>query len=293
MSGLIFDGRELARQKEKELADKITKMGVILRMASVVFEEDGESLLYTRLKQEAAVRVGIQFSQTRVSLLDSKERVKEAVEIYCHRQDIVGVLIQKPEKEVWRRVTRAPKLGSGFSDWWRDVTRALHPKKDVDCLTEVNLQRVYAGQWRVLPATVQAVMEVLGQAAGERRVESQTGLNLTGVRAVVVGRSDIVGRPLAAVLSQSGAEVKLYGLDLNYDELRHSDIVVSATGVENLIRGEMIRPGAVVIDVGSKSGDVDLESVREVAGFVTPVPGGVGPITVVSLLENLVGMVGS
>lgn len=289
MTAMVYDGGAVAQQKEKQIKEMVERLGRVIRLATVVFEEDENSLLYTRLKQEAAVRVGIQFSQTRLSFGDSLDRVREVVEIYNQQPDIDGILIQKPEKEVWRQLTRAPKVGSGFRDWWRGVTRWLEPEKDVDCLTEANLNRVMTGGWQVLPATVRAVIEVLWDAIPERvdgRVKSS--INLTGLRTIVVGRSDIVGRPLAMVMAQSGAEVKLYGSDLDYGDLSEADVVVSATGVPNLIKGEMIKDEAIVVDVGTPKGDVEFESVVKKAGFITPVPNGVGPMTVACLLDNTV-----
>jgi len=117
-----------------------------------------------------------------------------------------------------------------------------------------------------------------------------TGLSLLGVRVAVVGRSETVGRPLAAVLSQSGAEVELLGRRSDLSLVREAEIVVSATGKPGLIGGELIREGAVVVDVGSPKGDVVFDEVVKKARFITPVPGGVGPMTVACLLSNLVEM---
>ncbi len=287
MSAIVFDGRKLAAGKEKVMADKIRQARYNPRLGSVVFVEDEAGLMYTRLKKQAAVRVGVEFSEQEVSMKEGVMVLQEKIRIYCQRDDIDGVLIQKPMKQTWEDVY-GNSGNESFDAWWHNLVGVLDVNKDVDCLNRENLQMLMEGKARVWPATVRAVVSVLAEAVvslgwGESFEEGVKDKSM-----VVIGRSDIVGSPLAALLTQFGAKVNLYGSDLDLEVLKNAQVVISATGQEGLVKAEMVGEGAVVIDVGAPRGDVDFESVKEQASFITPVPGGVGPMTVVSLLENLV-----
>jgi methylenetetrahydrofolate dehydrogenase (NADP+)/methenyltetrahydrofolate cyclohydrolase len=269
----------------------VERLKVKPRIGSVAFEEDEGSLTYTRLKKEAAVRVGMEFDEKRLSIHNSINTVIQSVKEMGEREDIHGLLVQKPMRQVWQKAIGNKWKGT-FTSWWRLVTSGLSINKDVDCLTQENLNLVYEGKWRILPAAVKAVMLILGEA-----LETNPGVDyrigVEGKVAVVVGTSELVGRPLAAVLKQMGAEVTNCGiktLDLKPYTLK-ADILVSATGKPGLITREMVKLGAVVIDVGEPKGDVEFSSVKAKASFITPVPGGVGPVTVVSLLENLMELI--
>lgn len=285
MDERLFDGRAFAKTREDRLRAQILRLGVTPRIASVVFKEDAGSMLYIKLKKQAAVRVGIEFSTEELSLAENLETIVKHVEIYSSREDVHGVMVQKPMKESWA-YTNGKGEGK-FEYWWQRIVGAIDPKKDVDCLTKISLDKVYSREWKLLPATVKAVVSILNEGAGMGG-ETPDRFDLSGVKTVVVGRSDIVGKPLAEVLGQYGAQVRLFGSDLDREVLAAADVVVSATGQPGLITGDMVREGVVAIDVGAPSGDFEFESVAPKAGFITPVPGGVGPVTVVSLLENLV-----
>lgn len=289
MAALVFDGREFAQRREAILAEKIRKLRFVPRLGSLAFVEDAGSMLYVRKKKQAAVRVGIEFSVEEMSMGENVFSLQEKVRVYSQREDLHGVMVQKPAKAVWSE-KRGRAGGGRFENWWQQVILHLNSEKDVDCLTAVNLNKVYAGEWKIVPATVKAVVSILIYAAGLPRVLPlmKAGFDLSGIEAVVIGRSEIVGKPLAAVLRQYGAQVGLFGADLDFERIRRAKVVISAVGKPGIIIGDMIGEGAVVIDVGSPKGDVVMEEVREKAALVTPVPGGVGPVTVVSLLENLI-----
>lgn len=293
MKPIVFDGREFARKREEVLATAIKDYKLEPRIGALICEEDKASLMYSRIKKQAAVRVGVEFSEQLVSIKEPVQVLQDRIRVYADRDDVDGVLVQKPMKETWER-----ELGLGdsedFEAWWRRLILALPPEKDVDCLTTKNLQKVFDGKWQIVPATVKAVISVLVYADKEHGLLSGAleDFDLMGHNFVVVGRSDLIGKPLSAVLRQYGANVAMFGKDLDLKKLKEADVVVSATGKPGLITGEMIKDGAVVIDVGAPRGDVEFESVRDKCRFITPVPGGVGPVTVVSLLENLVEMVG-
>lgn len=295
METVIFDGKKGAEGRLAKVRDQIKAWGYTPRLCSVVFREDEGGLLYTRLKMEAALRVGIEFDVVELNFEDSMELIHQEIQTVNERGDIQGILIQKPTREDWKETTGKHAHGE-FAWWWLQITSALVPEKDVDCLTKQSLDRVYGGNWRILPATVKGVLATLEIALDltDQELTDNNRLKiarpLVGLKAVVVGRSEIVGRPLAAVLSQAGATVELCGSkteDLGV-YTAGAKIVVSATGVPKLIKEDLIRPGAIVIDVGSPKADVDFAALMGEAAFLTPVPGGVGPMTVVSLLENLV-----
>jgi methylenetetrahydrofolate dehydrogenase (NADP+)/methenyltetrahydrofolate cyclohydrolase len=288
-----FDGIRLHNSLLKALSEKMQFKS--LRLVSVVFAEDKPSQIYTRLKHEAAVQVGIEFDRIDHSFNDPVSLAQSSIRHACSRSDVTGVMIQKPGKRTWAHVTG--KSPARFDDWWRELTAAIDPAKDVDCLTRKNLSKVYEGTWFLLPATVKAVLYIVAEAL---KIDAQalTAISfepipeLRQLNVGVVGRSELVGRPLAAVLQHKGAHrVALLGNSMDPQllagTLLSSDVVVSATGKPKLITADMIKPGAIVIDVGAPGADVDFESVASKASFMTPVPNGVGPVTVACLLENL------
>lgn len=289
MSALIFDGVSFSRMRERFLRERVKRVDHTPRIASLYFVEDPGSVLYTRLKKQAAVRVGIEFSEHPASMSESAEVLRHKIRIMSEDDDVCGVLVQKPTKHGFATVI-GRDCDVKYENWWKRLTAEISPEKDVDCLTRHNLDLIYVGKWRVVPATVKAIITVLNKATIDLGIlpGQVAGFDLYGYCAVIVGRSELVGKPLASLLRQYGANVKLFGSDLDLDEIQDADIVVSATGRHKLIKADMIKEGAVVVDVGAPKADVDTNEVVKKAGFLSPVPGGVGPVTVVSLLENLV-----
>lgn len=290
MAAIIFDGKAMAFEREKALAARVPRFRGVPRIGSLTFREDPASNLYTQLKKEAAVRTGIEFSVFEESMTESVPLLQQTIQSLCSRPDIHGVMIQKPMKKTFDQLFASK--GLRFDAWWSQLVSVLDPAQDLDCLSQTRLDSVYRGDWQLVPATVKAVVSILHYAYQVHDLLNNPipGFNFNGYNVVVIGRSELVGRPLAAVLEQYAANVKLYGNDLDQEALREADLVISATGQERLITGEMIKQGAVVIDVGAPGPDVDIESVAQKAAFVTPVPYGVGPVTVVSLLENLLDL---
>jgi methylenetetrahydrofolate dehydrogenase (NADP+)/methenyltetrahydrofolate cyclohydrolase len=249
------------------LKEKVAGLAVQPKLVSVVFQEDAMGMLYTNLKAQAANEVGIEFEKIEIQSDDGREATLAKIREKCSEPQVSGLLIQKP-----RGIDKA---------LWEGLTSAIDPKKDVDCLTRANLDKLYRGESDFLPATARAVVSILEVAGGSIEV-------LTGKNIVVVGRSELVGKPVAAYLKNKTANIKMLG---SRDDIRQSttsaDVIISATGKASLITGDMVREGVIVIDVGEPKGDVDFESVSTKATFITPVPGGVGPMTVVSLLANI------
>lgn len=263
---ILFDGKKIAFKKEEKLKLKVgelLKKGIIPKLVSIMIGENPESEVYLRLKGEAAERVGIKLEVVRFSEEVKSKKVIKYIEKLNKDPKVHGIMAQLPLPEKLK------------------ILGAIAPSKDVDCLTPENLGLLMMGKPRFLPAVVKAVIEIIE--------------NLKGKNVCVVGASNLVGKPLAMILLSLGATVTIcQDTTKNLCEFtKKADILISATGVPGLIKKEMVKPEAVLIDVGEKRvgnkvlGDVD-KKIKEVASFLTPVPGGVGPVTVVCLLENLI-----
>lgn len=277
---IVFNGRAFAREKEEELTKVVSKLGTKIRVKTFTFSEDQGSVLYTRLKSEAAGRIGISYEAVECSIKTSQREIIEQISRASSDEQIAGVMVQKPAKSVF--MENFPDLD--FSEWWGKLTDAIDPSKDVDCLTKKNLIALSSGGRTVLPATVKAVISILEHAKTELNI-SQNDWKQKSV--AIIGRSDIVGKPLSWVLKDKFDRVELFGRENIPNDLKAFDIVLSAAGRPNLITSEMIKSDSIIIDIGAPKGDVDFENVVENTAFITPVPGGVGPVTVISLMENI------
>lgn len=258
----VFNGIQMAQQQIVLLKERVERLSYTPKLVSVVFQDDAMGMLYTNLKAQAAKEVGFDFEKIVIKSSDSNHRTIQTITELCESVDIHGLLIQKPrgiDKELW-----------GV------LTNSIDPTKDVDCLTRENLEKIYNGSSTFLPATARAVVEILATHTSRRDLE-----------VVVVGRSELVGKPLFSYLKNQTSKIKMLGSKDDLAELKTADVVISATGKANLIHGTMVREGVIVIDVGEPKGDVDFATVVSKASFITPVPGGVGPMTVVSLLANM------
>lgn len=272
---MIFDGRALARKKEASLKEKLSQLAgqKMPKLISILVGDNPESELYLSLKQKAALRVGIKNEIIRFDQEADPVEIIEHIKRLNLDAETTGIMVQLP----------LPK-GSLFEQYQQDLLNAIDPQKDVDCLTSENLGLLAANCPRFYPAVVKAALEIL--------VFSNTEVSEADV--CIVGASVLVGKPLAIVLSSMGATVSLCRKetkDLSF-YTKNADILISAAGVAGLIKKEMVKEGAVVIDVGISRqekkvlGDVEPE-VSQKASFFTPVPGGVGPVTVACLLDNL------
>lgn len=289
---IIFDGDQRAAQLEQKLKQEVlalVEQGTVLKIAAILFEEDAGSQLYTRLKSEAAVRVGIEYEVHQFSMSANVEQVAQKIVELNQDSTVTGIIIQKPWRNTWVKVKGINQdkgikaVRQAFNAWWEFLTSKIELSKDVDGL--------HPDQKKILPATAKAVMTILDQAFFELKIDASKQKQL---QAIILGRSDIVGQPVFAELVKKGFKVKMLTRDdvkqrLNSPKMfLDADVIISATGVEHLVTGEMVKRGAVVIDVGEPRPDADLESMNSKAAFITPVPGGVGPMTVMSLLANCV-----
>jgi methylenetetrahydrofolate dehydrogenase (NADP+)/methenyltetrahydrofolate cyclohydrolase len=276
---IIIDGERIAEETRAELkreVDALAKKGVTPGLATLLVGEDPASQVYVNMKEKACRKLGILSRGIRPPADINQADLIAQIEELNADPAIHGILIQLP----------LPKhLDTPL------VLQRVNPEKDVDGFHPVNLGKLLSAKtWKDLPRFVPCT------PAGVIRLIDSTGVDIEGKKAVVVGRSLIVGKPVAILLLARHATVTLchsHTRDLG-SFTRQADILVAAVGISRLIKGDMIKPGAVVIDVGVNRlkegwvGDVDFEAAKNVAGYLTPVPGGVGPMTITMLLTNTV-----
>jgi methylenetetrahydrofolate dehydrogenase (NADP+)/methenyltetrahydrofolate cyclohydrolase len=274
--GQTIDGKTVAAAVRSEVRERVGRLaarGVVPGLATVLVGDDPASHVYVGNKEKACTEVGIRSFGHRLPATTSQGELLGLVERLGRDPAVHGILVQLP--------LPAPLDAQA-------VIEALPPEKDVDGLHPVSQGRLMAGLPGLRPCTPLGVMRLL----------DETGVELRGANAVVVGRSLLVGKPVALLLLERHATVTLCHSrtrDLGA-VVGRADVVIAATGKAGLVRGEWIRPGAVVIDVGINRGpdgklcgDVEFAAARERAAWITPVPGGVGPMTVAMLLQNTVG----
>ncbi len=265
----ILDGKKIADMRLEILKEEIEDSGLYPRLATVIVGNDPASQMYVRMKHRACEKVGIGSVRMELAGDATTEHVLKTVTQLNNDADIDGILIQLPLPE---QVDTERVICSVF------------PEKDVDGFHPFNLGLLFSGRPRFAPCTPKGIMTLL----------SEYEIRVPGTRAVVVGRSIDVGRPMSALLTNADATVTIcHNKTRNLaEELRRADILVSAIGKAYFIIPEMVMPGAVVIDVGINQldgklvGDVDFEAVKDIASAITPVPGGVGPMTIAALMEN-------
>jgi methylenetetrahydrofolate dehydrogenase (NADP+) / methenyltetrahydrofolate cyclohydrolase len=272
----IFSGKDFANNLEQKLIKKFSSLSAELKelvLVDVLIGNDKSARTYVRRKKAAAGRVGINFEVIYRSGKTSKSDLRALVNRLNQNRRVGGIMFQLP-------------FPDNLRDGQRETIDNIYFEKDVDCLTSRRLKRVVKGEDDFLPATVAAVVKILAHSG-------ISGPELAGKKVVVVGRSDIVGRPLATFLKNHKAKVTVCHRQTKRlsDYTQSAEVLISATGRPDLIKKNMVAKGAVVIDVGSPKGDVCFEKVKKRAGFITPVPGGVGPVTVICLLENFIKLI--
>jgi methylenetetrahydrofolate dehydrogenase (NADP+)/methenyltetrahydrofolate cyclohydrolase len=273
MAARILDGKSLAAQIRgavKREVEALAQRGIRPGLAVILAGEDPASRVYVRNKVRACEETGVRSQLFELPSNVSEEALIDRVLALDDDEEVHGILVQLP----------LPKHIDS-----RKVLAAVSPAKDVDAFHALNLGALLEGHPRLLPCTPAGVMRLIEHA----------GVPVAGAHAVVVGRSNIVGKPLALLLLQKDATVTIcHSKSQDLEGLtRSADILVGAVGRPKLIGARMVKPGACVIDVGvnrlsdgSLCGDVDFGPVSETAGWITPVPGGVGPMTIAMLLEN-------
>lgn len=278
----IIDGKAIADAMKKEIAAEVAGMldkGMDApHLAAVIVGEDGASKTYVASKEKACQSVGMTSSVYRLPEKTTEEELLNLIDFLNNDEEIDGYIIQLP----------LPKHINETK-----VIHNINPKKDVDGFTPHNIGLMQLGEPCFLPATPAGIMELL----------KRSGIETAGKHVVVLGRSNIVGTPISVMLSRKGADATVticHSKTQNLPEItRQADILVVAIGKPKFVKADMVKPGAVVIDVGIHriednttekgyriEGDVDFDEVIKVASKITPVPGGVGPMTIVELLYN-------
>lgn len=269
---ILIDGKTVAatvRAEAAKRAERLRTRGIMPHLAVILAGDNPASTVYVRNKERACQEAGIRSTVLRFPAEVSQAKLETEIARLNADESVHGILVQLP-------------LPANLSE--RQALALIDPVKDVDGFHTVNTGNLWQGEPGFVPCTPLGVMELLRAYRIEPR----------GKRAVIIGRSSIVGKPMAALLLQADATVTIcHSKTRKLTEIcKEAEILVAAVGHPRLITGDMVQPGAVVIDVGINRvngklvGDVDFESVERVAGFLTPVPGGVGPMTIAMLLQN-------
>lgn len=270
-----IDGKAVSAKVREEVAKEVAALkeqGICPGLAVVIVGDDPASRIYVNNKKKACQATGIYSEEYALPAETTQEELLALVDKLNHKKDIHGILVQSP-------------LPKGLDE--EAVVEAIDPKKDVDAFHAYNVGKIMLGDYQFLPCTPAGIMELL----------KAYDISVEGKRCVVIGRSNIVGKPMAMLLlHQNGTVTVCHSRTKDLSEVtRQADILVSAVGKSHFVTADMVRPGAVVIDVGMNRdengklcGDVDFDQVEPIASYITPVPGGVGPMTIAMLLKNTV-----
>lgn len=270
----LLDGKRLAlkiEQRQKIQVAKLRKTGIIPTLAVILAGEDPASGIYVSKKQEAGKRIGVEVKVFRYPKSIKTEKIVSKIESLNRNKKIHGIIVQLP-------------LPNNINQ--EKIIESISPEKDVDGFHPLNWGKLAYKSEGLLPCTPAGIMEILHFYK----------IPLKGKEVVIVGKGNFVGKPLSILLLNSDATLTVVHLatkNLKF-HTRRADVLISAAGVPNLIKKDMVKKGAVVIDVGISrnkgkiTGDVDFNKVSKIASYITPVPGGIGPITVAMLLENVI-----
>jgi methylenetetrahydrofolate dehydrogenase (NADP+)/methenyltetrahydrofolate cyclohydrolase len=275
MSAQLLDGKLLASQLKEHLIEEVKSLRnsvkEVPRVFSIVVGNDPASLSYAASQQKTAQNVGIQYELQNFKAESSQEDVTELISQLNSYDHVSGIIVNKP-------------LPTHMS--FKDIINTITPYKDIEGMNLANFGLLLMGEEGIFPCTPAAALELL----------KSSGVSLKGKRAIVIGRSEIVGKPVAMLLLKEDMTVTICHsktVDLPF-VVHDADVVVAALGRPGFVQGDWIKTGAVVIDVGINQvegklvGDVDFASARAKASYITPVPGGVGPVTSVMLMKNAV-----
>lgn len=270
----IIDGKKVSAQVKEQVREEAAQLkasaGLQVGLAVVIVGNNPASRVYVNNKKKACEAVGFQSFEYALEEDTTQEELLELVEVLNENPQINGILVQLPlPKQIDEKA----------------IIDAISPEKDVDAFHPFNVGRIMIGSYAFLPCTPAGVMELI----------ASTGVSVSGKNCVVIGRSNIVGKPMAMLLlHQNGTVTICHSRTQNLKEIcAKADILVAAVGKANFVTADMVKEGAVVIDVGMNRledgklcGDVDFAAVEPKAGYITPVPGGVGPMTIAMLMRN-------
>ncbi|AVQ36542.1 bifunctional methylenetetrahydrofolate dehydrogenase/methenyltetrahydrofolate cyclohydrolase FolD [Staphylococcus kloosii] len=273
MVAKILDGKQIAkdyRQKLKEEVESLKEQGFTPKLSVILVGNDGASQSYVNSKKKAAEKLGMISEIVHLDESTSEEEVLNELKRLNEDDSVSGILVQVP----------LPKQVSE-----QKIIESINPDKDVDGFHPTNIGKLYIDEQTFVPCTPLGIMELLSHA----------DIEIEGKEAIIIGRSHIVGQPVYKLLLQKNATVTIMHSKTKdmHSHLKNADIIVSAVGQPGIVSKDDVKEGAVVIDVGNTpdengklKGDVDYEDVKEIAGAITPVPGGVGPMTITMVLNN-------
>ena len=274
MAAQLLDGKTMSNELREKLALRVENLkarGVTPGLAVILVGEDPASQIYVKNKGLGCAQVGMHSVTIRMPETTTQQELETQIDQLNSDAAIHGILVQLP-------------LPAGLDE--AAALARIAPEKDVDGFHVVNAGKLFTGQKGVVACTPKGAMEMI----------RRTGIDLSGKEAVVVGRSNIVGKPMAMLLLQQNTTVTMCHSRTQHlaEHTRRGDVLVAAVGKPRFITADMVKPGAIVIDVGINRvdgkvvGDVDFDAVKEVASWITPVPGGVGRMTITMLLENTI-----
>ena len=271
----LIDGKELAkniRQELKKENDKLKEKGINAKLAVILVGDDSASKIYVKNKSKACNDVGIEFEEILLDSNTTMDKLLNVIENLNLREDINGILLQSP-------IPKGLNIQEAFEK--------IDYRKDVDGFNPINVGKLMIGQDGFIPCTPYGIVRML----------EEYNIPVEGKNAVVIGRSNIVGKPLSQCLLNKNATVTVCHSRTRdiQNVTKNADILISAVGKINMVTEDMVKDGAVVIDVGMNrkadgklAGDVDFENVKEKTSYITPVPGGVGPMTIAMLMNNVI-----
>ncbi|HDE8122723.1 TPA: bifunctional methylenetetrahydrofolate dehydrogenase/methenyltetrahydrofolate cyclohydrolase FolD [Staphylococcus aureus] len=273
MVAKILDGKQIAKDYRQGLQNQVEALkekGFTPKLSVILVGNDGASQSYVRSKKKAAEKIGMISEIVHLEETATEEEVLNELNRLNNDDSVSGILVQVP----------LPKQVSE-----QKILEAINPDKDVDGFHPINIGKLYIDEQTFVPCTPLGIMEILKHA----------DIDLEGKNAVIIGRSHIVGQPVSKLLLQKNASVTILhsrSKDMA-SYLKDADVIVSAVGKPGLVTKDVVKEGAVIIDVGNTpdengklKGDVDYDAVKEIAGAITPVPGGVGPLTITMVLNN-------
>ena len=271
----LIDGKDLAkniRQELKKENDKLKEKGINAKLAVILVGDDSASKIYVKNKSKACNDVGIEFEEILLDSNTTMDKLLNVIENLNLREDINGILLQSP-------IPKELNIQEAFEK--------IDYRKDVDGFNPINVGKLMIGQDGFIPCTPYGIVRML----------EEYNIPVEGKNAVVIGRSNIVGKPLSQCLLNKNATVTVCHSRTRdiQNVTKNADILISAVGKLNMVTEDMVKDGAVVIDVGMNrkengklAGDVDFENVKEKTSYITPVPGGVGPMTIAMLMNNVI-----
>ena len=274
MPARLLEGKPIAERIKEQLKKEISSLGIVPVLSSIQVGEDASSIAYVKAQAKTAESLGIEYRLTKLLESTSQEELTSLINNLNSDKEINGLIVQMP----------LPKQIDN-----KTVSFSINPLKDVEGMHPENLGRILLGMPKIIPCTAAAVVELL----------EESSVRLYGMEVVIVGHSEIVGKPLCLLLLNKFATTTVCHIATSeagklIEHTRGADILIVAVGKPNVVKGDWIKEGAIVIDVGINkvndkiAGDVEFEKASQKASYITPVPGGVGPLTTTILMRNLV-----